>query len=107
MDLYVAERAKWSVQEYAQRNLAMGGNRGSQGIQYRRGQTSSITIRSIFSDRRYQLFQLFNEKGLRSLDQALLMCEIVDPYTSRYSQVACAEAIKKAQIKPQDRLRRS
>ena len=39
MDPDVAERVKRSIQEYAQHNSAMGGSRGSQGIQYGRVQT--------------------------------------------------------------------
>ena len=36
----VAECENWSIQEYDQYDSAMGGNRGSQGIKYERGQTS-------------------------------------------------------------------
>ena len=50
MEREVAEREKRSVQEYAQKNSEMGGNRITQGRQYVRGQTSSNTTRSIFQN---------------------------------------------------------
>ena len=49
MDPDVAKRTKYSIQEFSQRNSAMGGNTVSQGIQYRKGQKSSTTTRSIFA----------------------------------------------------------
>ena len=67
---------------------------GSKGIQYGRSKTSSTTTRSIFADHRAQLSKLWNEEGFRSLDQALLMCEMVDPSTSRSALVVCVLAIK-------------
>ena len=72
----------------------MGCSRGFQGIQYGRGQTSSTTTWSTFAMRRAQIYQLWNKEGISSLDQALLMCEMVHPYTSRYARVVCAAAIK-------------
>ena len=42
-----------------------------------------------------QLYQLWNKEGFRSLDQALIICEMDYPSTSRSTQVACAAAIKK------------
>ena len=56
----VAERAKQSIQEYSQRNSSMGGNRGSQDIQYGRYQTSSTTTRSMFAEIRDQIDQYWN-----------------------------------------------
>ena len=69
MDPYVAERAKRSIQEYAQRNSAIWWSRGFQGIQYGRGQTYSTTMNSMLSERRDQLSQYWNEEGFSSLDQ--------------------------------------
>ena len=83
MDSDLAYRAKQSIQEYVQRNSAMGDIRGYQGIQYGRGQKSSTTTCSTFVTRRAQLYQLWNKGGFRSVDQLLLMCEMVDPSTSR------------------------
>ena len=40
------------------------------------------------------LYQLWNEEGFSSLDQALIMCEMVDTSTSRSARVAYAAAIK-------------
>ena len=85
MDPDVEEREKRSITEYAQNNSAMGGNRGSQGIQYGRGQTSPTTTRSMFTECRAKLSQLCNEGGYSSVDQELIMCEMVDPYISRYT----------------------
>ena len=91
----MAERAKRSIQEYAQQNSAMGGSKFFQGIQYVRGKTSSTTTRYMFPERRYQLSKSWNEEGFSSLDQALLMCEMVDPSTSRSAQAAYAADAKK------------
>ena len=91
----VAERAKPSIKEYNQFNPAMGGSRGSQGIQYGKGQTSSTTTRSMFAELRYQLSQSWNEEGFSSLYQALLICAMVEPYNLRSAQMACAADILK------------
>ena len=42
----------------------------------------------------YQLPQCWKEESFSSLDQALIMCEMVNPYISRASRVACSSAIK-------------
>ena len=94
MDLDVAEHAKRSIQEYAQNNSVMGGSRVYQGIQYGRGQKSSNTTCSMFAEHRAKLTQQWNKKGSISLDQALLMCEMVDISTSSSAQVTCAAYIK-------------
>ena len=72
----------------------MGGSRGFQGIQYGRGQKSSTTTRSMFAERRAQLYQSWNEEGLSYLYQALIIFEMVYTSTSRSAQVACTAAIK-------------
>ena len=51
-------------------------------------------MRYMFAERRDQLDQSWNEEGFNSLDQAFLMCEMVEPSTSRSELVACAAAIK-------------
>ena len=81
MDPDMAEREKWLIKEYAQRNSAMVGSRGSHGIQYVIGCTSSTTTCSVFAERRDQIFQSWNKELFISLDQALLICEMVDPST--------------------------
>ena len=48
----------------------------------------------MLEERRDQLPQSWNEEGFRYLDQALLMCEMVDPSTPRSVLVACTAAIK-------------
>ena len=48
----------------------------------------------MFAEHRYQLDQMWNGEGYRSLYQAFIMCEIVDPYTPRPARVACASDIK-------------
>ena len=53
----------------------MGGSRGFHGIKYGRGQTSSTTTCSIFTTRRAQLYQSWNEEGFSSLYKALIICE--------------------------------
>ena len=72
----------------------MVGNRGSQGIQYGRGQTSSFTTGSMFAEHRDQLSQWWNKEIFSLVDQALLMCEIIDPYASRSALAECVAAIK-------------
>ena len=72
----------------------MGGNRISQGGQYGRGQESSTTTHYMFAECRYQISPFCNEERFRSLDQALLMCEMVDPYNSRSERVTWATYIK-------------
>ena len=48
----------------------------------------------MFSERRAQLPQSWTEEGSRSVDQALILCEIVGPSTSMSTQVTCAAGIK-------------
>ena len=83
MDPDVSDRAERSIQEYTQRNSEMGGRRVSQGTQYGRGQISSTTTRSKFAEHIAKLSQSWNKEGFRSLYQALIMCEMVEPSTSR------------------------
>ena len=104
MDPYVADIAKQSIQDYAQRNSAMGGIRVSQGIQYGRGKTSSTTTCSAFANHRAHLYNSWNKEGFRSLDQVLLICEMDNPYNSRSARVAYAAAIK-AKIDRENRKR--
>ena len=94
MDPAVAYREKSSIQEYTQHNSYMEGISGSQGIQYGRGHISSITIRFMFTECRDQIYQSCNEEVFRLVNQALIMCEIVDLYTSRYSRVVCMIAMR-------------
>ena len=72
----------------------MGGNRISQGGQYVRSNTSSTTMHSMVVELMYQLSQSWNEELFSSLDQTLLMCEMVEPYTSRPERVTCAAGMK-------------
>ena len=93
MDPDAVEHVKWSIQEYAQLNSAMRGSRDSKGVQYGRGRTYSTTTCSTFTTQRSQLYQFWVKEGFRSLDQALIMCEMVDPSTSRSARVMCVAAI--------------
>ena len=45
----IVERENQPIQEYAQRTLMMGESRGDQEIQGNCGQTSSISVRSMFA----------------------------------------------------------
>ena len=54
MDPGMVECEKRSIQEYTQHNSAMLGRRGSKGIQYGKGQTSSTKMRSMFAECRAQ-----------------------------------------------------
>ena len=49
MEPDVVERAKRSIQEYAQRNLTMVNNRSPHGSQLKLGKTASATERFIFT----------------------------------------------------------
>ena len=72
----------------------MVGSRGDQYIHVNRGQTASMSMRYMFSERRVQLTQSWKEERFGSLDHSLLMCEMMDPYTSRSVRLACAGALK-------------
>ena len=53
----------------------------------------------MFLDHKDQQSQSRNKEEFGSLDQALLMCKIIDPYNSRSAQVACAASKKQKMIK--------
>ena len=72
----------------------MGGNRGDKYIQRKRGHTSSIAVRFMFSEQRFQLTQSWKEEGFGSLDHALRMCEIMDISTYRTVRLACSRSLK-------------
>ena len=72
----------------------MVGSRGSQGIQYGRGHTSSTTTFSMLSDRRTKLPQSWNKEGFISVDQSFFRCEMTDPSTSNSAQVEFASDTK-------------
>ena len=72
MEPEVVDNVKRSIQEYAQHNSAMGGIRGSQGIQYGRGHASSTTTCFVLSERRVHLSQLWNKEIFVSVDQDCL-----------------------------------
>ena len=63
-------------------------------IQYGRSQTFSTKTHFRFTENKDQLSQLWNGKGFSLLDQALVMCEMVEQFTSRSAQVAFMAAIK-------------
>ena len=48
----------------------------------------------MFVECRYRIYQSCNKEIFILVDQSLLMYEMVEPYTSRFAQVACAAAIK-------------
>ena len=68
--------------------------RGDQNIQGQRGQTNSMAVRSMFSEWGIKLTQYWKYEGFGSLDYALLMCEMMDPSTSRSVRLECAGAMK-------------
>ena len=72
----------------------MGGNRGDQDIQGQLGQTSSMEVRYMFAEQRVKLTRSWKDEGFGSLDHALLMCEIMDLYTSRPVRLACQGYLK-------------
>ena len=65
----------------------MVGSSDSQGSQGLWGNISSTEMRSIFAEHKDSLTQYFKEELFGYIYQALLMCEIVDPYTSRSVRV--------------------
>ena len=93
--LEVSEQAKHSIQEYAQLVTMKGGIRGDQDIQGQHGQTYSIAMHYMFAERRVQITRSCKEEGFGSLDPALLMCEMMDPSTSRSFRLACAGDLKR------------
>ena len=72
----------------------MGANRGDQDTQGKRGHTSSIKLCSMFVDQRVQLTLSWKEEVFGYLDHALIMCEMMDPYTFRLVQLAYEGALR-------------
>ena len=55
----------------------------------------SMAVHSMFVERRVQLTLSWPEERFGSLDHALLMCEMMDPSTSRSVCLACTGALKR------------
>ena len=72
----------------------MGERRCDQDIQEKNDHTSSMEERSVFAERRVQINRSWKAEGFGSIDHALLMCGIMDPYTSRSVRLACTRALK-------------
>ena len=72
----------------------MGGRRSDPDNQGKRVQTVLLSVRSMFAERRVQINQSWKEEGFGSLDHALIMCEMMDPYISRSVGLVCAGALK-------------
>ena len=89
-----SEREKQSIQEYDQYTSMMVGSRGDQDIQGQCGHKYLMAVRSMFAERRVQITRYWKEEVFGSLDHSLLMCEIMDPSTSRSERLACAGAPK-------------
>ena len=53
-----------------------------------------MEVRSMFAERRVQINRYWKEEGFVSLDHALLIAEIMGPYTSRSVQLACPGDMK-------------
>ena len=69
------------------------GSRVDQDSQVQCVQTSTMAVGYIFVERRFQLTQSCKEEGFVSLYHALLLCEMMDPSTSRSVRLACAGAL--------------
>ena len=90
----VDEQENNSIQEHVQNTSMKGGSRGDQDSQEQRGYTYSMEVRSMFSYWRVQITQCWKKGRFGSLDHALPMCEMVNPYTSRSVRLACAGYLK-------------
>ena len=94
MYLDVVDQEKQSIQYYDQRISMMGGSRCVQDSQGKCSLTYSMSVCSIFTEQRVQMNRSWKEEGFGSLDHALLMCEVMDPSTSRSVLLACGGALK-------------
>ena len=92
--LDVSEHAKQSIQDYEQRTSMKAVIRGDQDIQVQRGQISSMAVCYMFAEQRYHLTWSCNEEGFGSLEHAIIMCEIMDPSTSRLVRLVCTGDLK-------------
>ena len=72
----------------------MDGRRGFQGNKEKRGKTYPTPECFMFVEHGVQLYKYCNEEGFISLDQALLLCEKIEPYISRSSLLVCSGDMK-------------
>ena len=72
----------------------MGESRVIQVSQEEWGNTESMDTISVYNYNRVDLTQYWKEEGLGYIYQALLICDIVDQYTSNSSWIACTGAMK-------------
>ena len=72
----------------------MGGIRGDKDSQGKRGQISSMEVRSMFEERRVQLKRSWKYEGFLSLDYKLPTCEMIDPYIAGSVRLKCAGDLK-------------
>ena len=93
-DLYVAQQSKKSIQDYYQRTFMMGVIRGAQDSQGKWGHIASMEMRSVFLQWRVQLTRSWKEEIFGPIYHALLMCEMIDPYTSRSVHLSCVGSLK-------------
>ena len=75
----------------------MLGRRGDKDSQERSGQTYSMAGRSMFAERRLHFNQYWKEEGFGYIYHALLMCEIMNPSTSKSVWLACSGALNDIQ----------
>ena len=90
----VVEWSNQFFQEYAQLTSMEGLIMVDEYIQGQHGRTYSMAVRSMIAERIFQLNRSWKEEGFGSLYHELLMCEMMDPSTSRSVWVACAGALK-------------
>ena len=79
----VSEQANQSIKEYAQHTSMTGRSRGDQDNQGKGGKTSTMSVISMFAERRVQLTQSWKYEGFGSLDHTMLICQMMDPYKSK------------------------
>ena len=75
----------------------IGGIRGDHNSQVKGGHTSSMSGRSMFSERRFKLARSWKEEGFGYLVHALLICEMMDSFKSKSVRLACAGALNDIQ----------
>ena len=93
----IAERSNQSIQEYTQHNSVMRGIRGDYNRQGKCGYTSSMEVRSMFAERRFQIVRSWKEAGFGSLHQSLIMCEMMNPSISKSVWVVSSGALNYTQ----------
>ena len=82
-DLDVTEYENRSIWEYSQHNSVMGEIMVTRGSQGEWGNIASMYMLSVYNYNRYDVTQYCKKEGFGYLYQEMLMCKMVDQFTSK------------------------